>query len=42
MTGGDGQPISLGPDLEGGMQIAVTKEPDGRWYVTDLLFYTSG
>ena len=36
----NGQPMTV--DLQSGIQIAVTKEPDGRWYVTDILGYVNG
>jgi hypothetical protein len=39
---GQGQSVSLGPDFASGVQIAVTLEPDGRRYVTDVLGYASG
>lgn len=41
-VGLDGQPQSAGPDHQGGVQIAVTLEPDGLRYVTDVLGYASG
>jgi hypothetical protein len=37
----DGQSHSLGPDHQSGLQIAVTLEPDGLRYVTDVLAYAS-
>lgn len=37
----DGQSHSLGPDHQSGLQIAVTLEPDGLRYVTDVLVYAS-
>ena len=33
---------SLGPDHQGGIDVAVTRESDGRYYVTALLSYSSG
>lgn len=39
---GQGQSVSLGPDYQSGLLIAVTLEPDGLRYVTDLLAYGSG
>lgn len=37
-----GQSQSLGADFQSGVQIAVTLEPDGLRYVTDILGYASG
>ena len=31
-----------GPDYQGGIDVAVTREPDGLYYVTALLGYSSG
>ena len=39
---GQGQSVSLGPDYQSGVMIAVTLEPDGLRYVTDVLGYGSG
>lgn len=39
---GQGQSVSLGPDYQSGVMIAVTLEPDGLRYVTDVLAYGSG
>jgi hypothetical protein len=37
-----GQSQALGPDFQSGVQIAVTLEPNGLRYVTDILGYASG
>jgi len=37
----DGQSHPLGPDHQSGVLIAVTLEPDGLRYVTDVLAYAS-
>ena len=39
-SGGVSHP--LGPDYQGGIFVAVTRESDGRYYVTAVLGYTSG
>ena len=39
---GDGESVSLGAPFQGGLMIAVTLEPDGLRYVTDVLGYGSG
>jgi hypothetical protein len=38
----DGQPRSAGDDYASGVLIAVTLEPNGLRYVTDILGYSSG
>jgi hypothetical protein len=38
---GQGQSVSFGPDYQSGVMIAVTLEPDGLRYVTDVLGYGS-
>lgn len=42
IIGPDGQPRSAGDDYQSGVAIAVTLEPDGRRYVTDILGFASG
>ena len=37
----NGSTVDVGPPHESGVIVVVTKEADGRSYVTDLQFYAS-